>query len=493
MDEINDLYRERLKKLEIFRGLRLYETAVDPYGGRFEKSGTLKEMIAHFEEGKQVKVAGRLKAVRTHGKSAFCDLADQDAKIQLYFEADVVGEEPFEFFTKIDIGDIIGAEGELFKTRTGEPSVKVERFTLLSKSLRPLPEKWHGLKDVETRHRQRYVDLIMNEEARSVFFLRSRLIQKMRAFLDENGFMEVETPILHPIPGGAAGEPFKTHHHALDIDLYLRLAPELYLKRLLVGGFERVYEIAKSFRNEGISARHNPEFTMLEAYASYWDYEDMIAFLEKMFAHLAQELLGKTTISYETPEGTLEVDLSPPWERVSLAELLKERFDINPTDSTEAWLSKLKSKGQERGLGLNVQGKIARSQILKLTEDLVEVKARKKPLFVIDYFKEMCPLAKSKKENPELCERFELFIGGMEVANAYSELNDPIEQKKRFEAQADGVAGATIDDDFVRALEYGMPPASGLGVGIDRLTMLFTNQASIREVILFPQLKPESP
>ncbi|MBI4437121.1 MAG: lysine--tRNA ligase [Candidatus Omnitrophica bacterium] len=492
MDEINELFKERLKKLDAFRGLRLYDEPVDPYGGRFERSGSLKEITSQFEEGKRAKVAGRLLAIRTHGKSSFCDLRDQEGKLQLYLKEDVVGKEAFEFFTKIDIGDVLGAEGTLFKTKTGEITLRLERFELLAKNLRPLPEKWHGLKDIEIRYRQRYVDLMMNEEARAVFILRSRLIQKMRAFLDQRGFLEVETPMLHPIPGGAAGEPFQTHHNALDADLYLRLAPELYLKKLLVGGFEKVYEIAKSFRNEGISTRHNPEFTMLEAYAAYWNYEDMMAFLEEMFLFLAKEILGKTTLAYQTTEGSvLSVDLTPPWDRVSFASLLKEKYDIGPTDSTEVWASKLK-KGEGKGIGRNVQGKISRSQIVKLTEELLEPRSKGKPLFVIDYFKELCPLAKNKKENPNLCERFELFIGGMEVANAYSELNDPIEQKRRFEAQQDGVADASkIDEDFLRALEYGMPPAAGLGVGIDRLTMLFTNQSSIREVILFPQLKPE--
>ena len=492
MDETNELFKERLKKLDALRGLRLYEEPVHPYGTRFERSGSLKEITASFEEEKEVKVAGRLRAIRTMGRSLFADLRDQEGKIQLYLKEDVVGKEPFEFFTtKVDIGDIIGAQGSLFKTKTGEQSIRVERLELLSKSLRPLPEKWHGLKDVETRHRQRYVDLIMNDEARSVFLLRSRLIQKMRAFLDANGFLEVETPMMHPIPGGAAGDPFKTHHNALDMDLYLRLAPELYLKKLLVGGFEKVYEIAKSFRNEGISTRHNPELTMLEAYAAYWNYEDMISFVEKLFVALAKEILGKSVLEYQTSEGTITVDLTPPWERLSLAVLLKERYGIEATDTTEEWITKLQRKGAAKGTGVNVQGKIARTQVARLTEELLEVKTKGKPVFVVDYFKEMCPLAKSKADHPDLCERFELFIGGMEVANAYSELNDPIEQKKRFEAQADGDL-SKIDDDFVRALEYGMPPAAGLGVGIDRLTMLLANQISIREVILFPQLKPES-
>ena len=490
MEETNELFRERLKKLDSLRGLRLYETPVDPYGRRFERSHSLKKIVAEFEEGKPVKIAGRLRAVRTHGKSSFCDLQDQEGKIQLYLKEDVVGKEAFDFFAaKIDIGDIVGAEGTLFKTKTGEPSVRVERFELLSKNLRPLPEKWHGLKDIETRLRQRYVDLIVNEEARSVFLLRSRLIQKMRAFLDAKGFLEVETPMMHPIPGGAAGEPFKTHHKALDMDLYLRLAPELYLKKLLVGGFEKVYEIAKSFRNEGISTQHNPEFTMLEAYAAYWNYEDMMSFVEEMIAALAKELLGSTKIRY----GEGEIDLTPPWERFSFKEWMKKEFTIEPNDSRDEMIRKLREEGRKRNLGIVVEGNFTRSHIVHLISELLTPHIKGKPVFMVDYYTAISPLAKRSEEDPEIVERFELFIGGMEIANAYSELNDPIEQKKRFEAQLDGVADASkIDEDFLRALEYGMPPASGLGVGIDRLTMLFANQTSIREVILFPQLKPES-
>ncbi len=484
MDETNTLYQERLKKLASFKGLRLYEKPVVPYGGRFERSGSLSEIVSAFEEGKKVKVAGRLMALRRHGKTGFADLRDQTGKLQLYIKEETVGGEAFAFFEKLDIGDIVGAEGSLFKTKTGEPSVRVERLELLSKNLRPLPEKWHGLKDVETRIRQRYVDLLMSEEVRSVFVLRSRLIQKMRHFLDKKGFLEVETPMMHPIPGGAAGDPFKTHHKTLDMELYLRLAPELYLKKLLVGGFEKVYEIAKSFRNEGISAQHNPEFTMLEAYAAYWNYEDMMIFMEEMIATLVEGLLGTTKVKF----GNLpEIDFAPPWRRFSFTKELKDIFDIDPGDSEKEMIQKLKKRKESAHLELKEN--LTRSQIVNLVSDLVAPHADK-PVFVIDYYTAISPLAKSKKENPDVAERFELFVGGMEVANGYSELNDPVEQMKRFETQADGDA-SKIDGDFVKALEYGMPPAAGLGVGIDRLTMLFANQRSIREVILFPQLKPE--
>ena len=485
MEETNELFRERLKKLDTLRGLRLYEEPVHPYGDRFERSDSLKGIIESFEEGKRVKVAGRLRAFRTHGKSSFCDLQDQEGKIQLYLKEDVVGKEAFDFFTaKVDIGDIVGAQGSLFKTKTGEPSVRVDRFELLSKNLRPLPEKWHGLKDVETRLRQRYVDLIVNEEARAVFILRSRLIQKMRAFLDAKGFLEVETPMMHPIPGGAAREPFKTHHKALDMDLYMRLAPELYLKKLLVGGFEKVYEIAKSFRNEGISTQHNPEFTMLEAYAAYWNYEDMMTFVEEMISALAKELTGSAKVRY----GEQEVDFAPPWKRISFSEKLEAMSGIRPTDSREEIVQKLKEKMKFREVSAN----LSRSQIVNVVTDLL-IPNEAKPVFMVDYYTLISPLAKSRADDPNVAERFELFIGGMEVANGYSELNDPIEQKKRFEAQLDGAADSSkIDEDFLRALEYGMPPAAGLGVGMDRLTMLLANQTSIREVILFPQLKPES-
>ena len=487
MDEINTLVQERLKKLSALQAETPGGKASEPYGRRFETTHTFQQILEGFEEGARVVVAGRLRAVRAHGKTVFADLHDEKGKIQLYLKEDLVGEEAFAFFSsKIDIGDILGAEGTLFKTKTGEASVRAEKFQLLAKSLRPLPEKWHGLKDVETRYRQRYVDLLMNQELRGLFALRSRLLKELRNYLDSAGFLEVETPMMHPIAGGAAGEPFKTHHKALDIDLYMRLAPELYLKKLLVGGFNRVYEIAKSFRNEGISTQHNPEFTMLEAYAAYWNYEDMMGFVEKMISTLAELLLGSTTLTYTTSKGETVIDLKPPWKRMSFSEKLEKMSGIRPTDSREEIVLKLKESMKFK----DVTGNLSRSQIVNIVTDLL-IPNEPKPVFMVDYYTLISPLAKSKLSDPNVAERFELFVGGMEIANGYSELNDPIEQRRRFEEQVKEKQGAQIDEDFIRALEYGMPPAAGLGVGIDRLLMLLANKSSVREVILFPQLKPE--
>ena len=467
----NALIAERVSKLEAIKKL-----GIEPYGERFDISGPIKELRESFSEGKAAQIAGRIMAMREHGKSAFYDLKDSSGRIQLYFKEDIVGKETYEFLKYLDIGDIIGVKGELFKTRTGEPSVKVTALTILSKSLRPLPEKWHGLKDVETRFRQRYVDLVVNEEVSKVFAARSKIVSEIRSFLDSRGYLEVETPMMQPMPGGAAGRPFKTHHEALDMDLYLRIAPELYLKRLLVGGFEKVYEINRNFRNEGISIRHNPEFTMLEVYTAYSDCEGTIALTEELITTVADKVLGKKVLEYQGKA----IDLSK-WERVSFADLVKENFDIEPGDEVKDWVRKLKKKGIE------IEGtEIGRTQIINIIGDLVEPKAHSHPVFVVDIFKELCPLAKIKKGHPELTDRFELYMGGMEVANAYSELNDPIEQRMRFKEQ-----GSKVDEDFVRALEYGMPPAGGLGIGIDRLVMILTNSPSIREVILFPQLREE--
>ena len=387
----------------------------------------------------------------------------------------------------LDIGDFIGVGGDTFKTRTGEPTVVVKELTVLSKSLRPLPEKWHGLKDVETRYRRRYVDLIVNDYVKKVFTARSKIVSHIRRFLDAKGFLEVETPMMQPIPGGAAGKPFRTHHEALDIDLYLRIAPELYLKRLLVGGFEKVYEINRNFRNEGISVRHNPEFTMLEVYEAYSDCAGMMRLTEELVTELAQTVLGSTVIEYQGRR----VDFSK-WEKVSFAGLMKEQFGITPDDDQASWVRKLAAKG------VGVEGKeVSRTQLINIVGDLVEPRAADHPVFVVDMFTEMCPLARKKKLDPSLSDRFELYIGGMEIANAYSELNDPIEQRARLEEDLRGAndrargANRVIDEDFVTALEYGMPPAGGLGIGIDRLVMVLTDSASIRDVILFPQLKPQ--
>jgi len=478
--------KQRKAKLEDIAGRGIYA-----YGGRFETSSSVKALKDDFSEGAKVALAGRIMAAREHGKSVFYDLKDGSGKIQAYVREEAIGADTFQFLKNIDIGDFIGVKGETFKTRTGEPTVKVTELRILAKSLRPLPEKWHGLKDIETRYRQRYVDLVMNDEVRNVFIARSRIVSEIRSFLDRRGFLEVETPMMQPMPGGAAGKPFKTHHEALDVDLYLRIAPELYLKRLLVGGLDRVYEINRNFRNEGISVRHNPEFTMLEVYEAYSDCAGMMKLTEEMITHLARTVTGKTEFEYQGKK----VDLSR-WERVSFAELMKEQFGITPDERPDEWVKKLKKKGVE------IEGReISRTQLINIVGELIEPKAGDHPVFVIDLFKELCPLAKTKPDDPLLTDRFELYMGGMEIANAYSELNDPIEQKKRFEDElGPGKAEPrtpnsqlrTIDHDFVRALEYGMPPAGGLGIGIDRLVMILTNSASIRDVVLFPQLKPES-
>ncbi len=477
--EESDLIKQRRMKLAAITSKGIYA-----YGGRFDTTSTIKELTDNFAESKTSTIAGRIMACREHGKAKFYDLKDSTGKIQLYVKADIVGPDAFELSNNTDIGDFIGVSGETFKTRTNEPSIKVLKIEMLSKSMRPLPEKWHGLKDVETRYRQRYVDTIMNDDVKKVFVTRSNIVSEIRRFLDAKGFLEVETPMMQSIPGGAAGKPFKTHHEALDMDLYLRIAPELFLKRLLVGGFGKVYEINRNFRNEGISTRHNPEFTMLEVYEAYSDCAGMMKLTERLVMNLAQKVLGKTNFEYQGKT----IDLSK-WERISFAQLMKEQFGIAPEEKPEDWVKKLKNKGIE------IEGKeLSRTQIINIVGELIEPKAHNHPVFVVDMFREMCPLAKTKKDNPLLTDRFELYMGGMEIANAYSELNDPTEQAARFEADLEGVKDKKnkIDSDFVRALEYGMPPAGGLGIGIDRLVMILTNSASIRDVILFPQLKSEN-
>ena len=473
---------------------------IQPYGARFPKSEPIQSLVAHYAEGRQTSTAGRLVAKRGHGGLTFADVRDASGKIQICLKQERVGEATYQLFELLDLGDIVGVSGTLFKTKTGEVTVQVEQLTVLAKALRPLPEKWHGLKDVEIRYRQRYLDLIANEPVRQVFAQRSRLLASLRSTLERHGFLEVETPMMHAIPGGAAGEPFVTHHEALDANFYLRLAPELYLKRLLVGGMERVYEINRSFRNEGLSTRHNPEFTMLEAYAAYQDFAFMMELVQTLICDAATVLLGSLRCEFQGQP----IDFTPPWERVSFAQTM-DAMGLTPEASLEKIQEVLKGKGMQ------VKG-MSRSQLVRLVEQLFEPKTKTKPLFVVDYWTELSPLAKSKPDNPLITERFELFIGGMEIANAYSELNDPIEQRRRFEAQLEQAPSSklqaasqktkglqaeacslkrTIDEDFVEALEYGMPPAGGLGVGVDRLAMLLLNQPSIKDVILFPLLKPQ--
>ncbi len=479
MENLNELIQQRLRKLQ-----EIKDKNIDPYGRKYKRSHTLKTILKSFEENGelQVKTSGRLMALRSHGKTSFADLRDEDEKIQLYIKKDILSEDDFWLFKHLDIGDIIGVEGRVFKTKMGEITIEVKKIEILSKSLRPLPEKWHGLKNVEARYRQRYVDLISNQEVRKIFKTRTEITSKIREYLDNRGYLEVETPMMHYVPGGAAGKPFKTHHNAHDTDLYLRIAPELYLKKLLVGGLEKVYELNRSFRNEGISIKHNPEFTMIEVYKAYSDYEGMMDLTEEIITYVAEKVLGTLKINYQGQE----IDLSRPWRRQSFAEAL----GISPEEKDpQSWKKVLKEK-----FGLNIEGKISRSALLNIAEDLLDEQDKNKPVFFTDYFAEISPLAKIKKESPLLAERFELFIGGMEVANAYSELNDPLEQSQRIkeQQQEDEDKLHKIDNDFLLALEYGMPPAGGLGIGIDRLVMLLTDKASIREVILFPQLKPEN-
>ena len=447
----------------------------------FPKPLTIKEIIDSFKEENEVSVAGRLITKREHGKSGFAHISDHTGKIQIYAQANTLGE-LFQLFKEIDIGDIIGVSGKLFTTRTGESTVLVNQIKLLSKALRPLPEKWHGLKDVEVRYRRRYLDLISNPEVKEVFMKRSKIISLTRDFFDRLKYMEVETPMLHPVAGGAAGRPFTTFHNATDSDVYLRIAPELYLKRLLVGGLEKIYEINRSFRNEGVSTRHNPEFTMLEAYCAYENYQYMMKICEDLFSSLAQEMNSSLVLEFQGKK----IDFTPPWQRISFAGLFNKEFGIEDSDSQDLMLEKISKK-------LKLAKGLSRSQILNITEELIEKNfPGDKPAFITDFFTWTSPLAKQKKDNPYIVERFELFIGGLEVANAYSELNDPIEQKARFNKQleVEEELPKKIDSDFLLSLEYGMPPAAGLGIGMDRLVMLLLNQPSIRDVILFPLLKP---
>jgi len=478
--EINEILQQRKVKLDSLRqkGIPVYDT---PESGHIE----IGSILADFQPSQKVSLCGRLMAKRKHGKVLFADLRDGTGKLQLYIKADSVGEDKFAILEALDIADIVGVSGELFKTHTGEPTLKVEDFKVLAKALRPLPEKWHGLKDVDVRYRQRYLDLIANEEVKKVFLMRSRIIKSIRGFLDQRGFIEVETPMMHEIAGGAAGRPFKTHHNEYHMDLFMRIAPELYLKRLIVGGLDKVYEINRSFRNEGVSIKHNPEFSMLEVYWAYANYEDMMKLTEDLISYVAKEVLGSSNFVYQGKA----VDIVTPWRRVSFAELVKNKFDIEPADTPEAMLKKLHVKGFAKDAD-----KLSRSQISKIIEDVLEEDMKANPTFVTDYFTSMCPLAKTKKDNPAISERFELYIAGMEIGNAYSELNDPLEQKERFEeevGEADKSENKSVDDDYVLALEHGMPPAGGLGIGIDRLVMLLTGQPSIRDVILFPLLRPQ--
>jgi len=496
MPLIDDISEQRKQKLE-----RLRARGIDPYPHRFAQTHTAQEAIAELEaresgsqaksrvfgqDAEPVSVAGRIMAVRKMGKASFIDIRDSTAKIQLLFQTANYNEADLELFKDLDIGDIIGVEGSLLRTRTGEPTISVSRFTLLSKSLRPLPEKWHGLSDIDTRYRQRYIDLIANAGVKEIFKTRSRIIAAVRQFLDLRGFIEVETPVLQPFAGGALAAPFVTRHNALGQDFYLRIATELHLKRLIVGGFDKVYEIGRDFRNEGISTTHSPEFTMLESYEAYADYTDVMKMLEEMISSVSQQVLGTMEIKF----GEDTINLTPPWRRVTLRDAIKEYSGIDFVKYPTA------SGLREKMRSLNIESD-PNYNWAKLVDELLKTYVKPKliqPTFIYDYPVSMSPLAKSKPGEGRVTERFQAYAGGLEIGNAYSELNDPVLQRERFIEQMQERHGSdeekwTIDEDFLTALEYGMPPTGGLGIGIDRLVMLLTNQPSIREVILFPQLR----
>ena len=493
MDQTSNLLQQRREKAQL-----LEESGVKLFSNNFKAPNPITDILPRgetlaaetFEDnGNVYRVAGRVMSMRKFGKAAFFHLQDETGRLQVYAKRDLLGEESFTHFKKWDVGDIVGAEGKLFRTKTGELSIEACKLHMITKSMRPLPEKFHGLTDVETRYRQRYVDLIVNPEVRDTFRKRVDVIRLMREFLTNRGYLEVETPMMQPVPGGATAKPFKTHHKALGIDLYLRIAPELYLKRLLVGGFEKVFEINRNFRNEGLSTRHNPEFTMLEFYQAYATYHDLMDLTEEMISWLADEVTGSMEVVYQGQH----VDLAPPWKRYTMDEALTQVGGIDPEilkdDAATMRLAK------EKGIKLQPEAGPGKAKT-ELFELLVEEKLIN-PTFVTSYPTEVSPLARCNEEDPSVTDRFELFITGREIANAFSELNDPEDQLRRFEKQIaergeDEEVHPELDRDYIRALEYGMPPAAGEGIGIDRLVMLLTDSPSIRDVILFPHLKPEA-
>lgn len=490
MTDARDHREQRLQKLTALRA-----AGIDPYPARFSCTHSTAEALQAFasSEGKteppMVRTAGRLMTIRVMGKASFAHISDGTGSIQIYLRQDELGKQAYQSFrTSFDLGDFIGVEGKLFRTRTGEVTIKVHSFEMLAKALRPLPEKWHGLTDVEARYRQRYLDLLVNEPVRNTFVTRTRMVSVIRRFLNERGFLEMETPVLQPIYGGAAARPFKTHHNVLDMDLYLRISDELYLKRLIIGGLDRVYEIGRDFRNEGVSTQHNPEFTQLEVYQAYADYNDMMCLTEELWHAVAQEVLDTSTLTYQGHN----VDLTPPWTRVTMRDAILEVTGVDIEADSD--LDSLHRRVEELNLELDAKPTWGK-QVEELSKEYVEPKLIQ-PTFVLDYPLDISPLAKKKLDAPGVVERFEFFVGGLECGNAFSELNDPLDQRERFEMQRQQLEAGDeeahpMDEDWIRALEYGMPPTGGLGCGIDRMAMLFTDNPSIREVILFPALRPK--
>lgn len=483
-EDINDIIRIRHEKLKA-----LIEDGKNPYEVvRYDKTHDCINVSEDFEtlEGKEVSLAGRMVGRRIMGKASFANLLDQSGRIQLYVSRNDIGEEEYAEFKKYDIGDIIGVKGIVFLTKTGEKSVHVHSIQLLSKSLIPLPEKFHGLKDTDMRYRQRYVDLIANPEVKKTFILRSKIVSAVRSFLDGEGFLEVETPILNTVAGGATARPFITHHNTLDIDMYMRIAPELYLKRLIVGGFEKVYEMGRLFRNEGMDPRHNPEFTTVELYQAYTDYNGMMDITERLFKHIATNIIGSGTISYQG----VEIEIDKPWKKITMIDAVKEYTGL---DFENGELNDLIKKAESMGAHFPEEVTWGKA-LFEVFDQFVEEKLVQ-PTFVLDYPVEVSPLAKKKASDKRLTERFEFFITSRELGNAFSELNDPIDQRERFMSQVKAREkgddeAQMMDEDFVTALSYGMPPTGGLGIGIDRLVMLFTDQFNIRDVLLFPTMKP---
>ena len=488
--EESELLKKRKEKIESLKA-----DGIDLYPNEVKVTATTESIITRFGDmdkdalaqlNERFILAGRLMATRNFGKAAFVNIQDSEGRIQSYIKKDTVGEKAFSLFRRLDIGDIISVAGKVFKTKTGELTIEADEIRLLSKAVRPLPEKWHGLTDIETRYRQRHLDLIVNPKVRETFYIRSRIIQLIRNFMDERNFLEVETPMMQPVAGGAMARPFKTHHNTLGMDFYLRIAPELYLKRLVVGGMERVYEINRSFRNEGISTFHNPEFTMMEFYQAYTTYEDLMVMTEELITCISQELFGSLKIDYQ---GT-EINLTPPWQRMTVREAIIKYGKIDPDVLEDVG----KAVGLARNLGLPLKDREPLGEVIMKIFDEVVGENLIQPTFITSYPIEVSPLSRKSAGNPGFVDRFELYICGNEIANAFSELNDPVDQRERFmmqlEAREAGDEEAhEMDEDYIRALEYGMPPAAGEGIGIDRLVMLFTDSASIRDVILFPHMR----